>query len=76
MIVQLEAQLFWYGREYSPGDQIDLPEADAIRLLARGYAVSVDSPPVVETAALRTTPPKGKQNVRNTAARTKSGTGY
>lgn len=62
MLVTLETQLIWYGREYEPGEQIELPDADAQRFIARGMALPIVS--VIETAALHTTPPKGKQDGR------------
>jgi hypothetical protein len=67
MTVQLETQLIWYGREYLPGDQIELPEADARRFLERGMA-SLPAPEI-ETAAIQTHTPKGKRDGRNTATR-------
>lgn len=67
MIVTLETQLIWYGREYLPGEQIELPDNDARRFIASGQAQPVT--PQIETAALHTTPPKGKQDGRISSAR-------
>lgn len=71
MLVQLETQLIWYGRELSPGDTVDLPEAEARRFIERGMAIPVVEQPI-ETATI--TPPenaalRGKQNGRTPTAR-------
>lgn len=67
MIVTLETQLFWLGREYEPGQNIDLPDEDAKRFLARGMATAVETRPV-ETAALPTYD-RGRKHGRNTTGR-------
>lgn len=69
MLVTLETQLIWFGREYEPGQQIDLPDEDAKRFLERGMATQVvDTTPPVETAAI--TYDRGRKHGRNPTGRT------
>ena len=68
MRVQLNTTLIWYGTEYHSGDEIELPDELARKYIAAGSAEPI-SPPI-ETAALHTSPPKGRRDVRNTATRT------
>ena len=70
MKVRLETYLIWYGRECEPGDSIEMPDHEAKEYIKRGYAIAMPAErPPVETAALRTTSPKGKQDVRIQTAR-------
>jgi hypothetical protein len=69
MLVTLETQLIWYGREYAPGDQIELPDSDAQRFLERGMATLATPPVAVEVAALPTYDRGRKHNGRNTTRR-------
>jgi hypothetical protein len=66
MIVTLETQLIWLGREYEPGQQIDLPDEDAKRFLERGMASAVTPP--VEVAAI--TYDRGRKHGRIPSTRT------
>jgi hypothetical protein len=66
MIVQLETQLIWYGREYEPGEQIELPDIEAKRFIERGMALPIAAP--IEVAALPTYE-KGRQHGRNSTTR-------
>lgn len=69
MLVQLSTTLIWNGYAHHAGDQVDLPDALALRYIAAGSAEQV---PTIETAALQTTPPKGRNDGRNTTRRTQS----
>lgn len=69
MLVTLSTTLIWKGYSYHSGDQVDLPSDVAMRYIAAGSAEQV---PTVETAALQTTPPKGRNDGRNTTRRTQS----
>jgi hypothetical protein len=66
MTVRLSTSLQWHGLHHS-GDEIDLPAELAMRLIAAGSAELIETP--VETAALFTTPPQGKHNVRHEKSR-------
>jgi hypothetical protein len=66
MTVRLSTSLQWHGLHHS-GDEIDLPAELAMRLIAAGSAELIETP--IETAALQTTPPKGRRYERNTATR-------
>ena len=68
MKVLLNTTLIWYGRPYHSGEEIDLPDDLARKYIAAGSAEQVTPP--IETAALITTPLKGRTNVRNAATRT------
>ena len=46
MLIQLETQLIWYGREYEPGETVDLPDDDARRFIERGMALPVAEAPI------------------------------
>lgn len=61
MTVRLSTSLHWNGLHHS-GDEIDLPNELAMRLIAAGSAELIETP--VETAAVFTSPPQGKHNVR------------
>jgi len=72
MIVKLKTCLQWHGRVYNDGDEIDLPDNIASRYIATNQAdaIPAPTPPVIETAATRTQPPRGrKDNVRTQATR-------
>lgn len=70
MIVKLKTCLQWYGRLYNDGDEIDLPDNVASRYIATNQAEPIPQPsPVVETAALRTQPSRGRKDVRIQATR-------
>jgi hypothetical protein len=66
MKVILSTTLIWRGYSYHSGDEVDLPDDVALRYIAAGSAEQV---PAVETAALQTTPPKGKYDGRIKATR-------
>ncbi len=66
MRILLSTSLVWFGQEYHSGDEVDLPDDLARRYIAAGSAESITPP--IECAALQTTPPKGKRDVRNQAA--------
>ena len=68
MKVLLSTSLRWNGRWHHSGDEIELPDELARKYIAAGSAEP--TMPQVETAALHTTPPKGKRDVRIQAART------
>jgi len=68
MKVILSTTLPWAGYWYHSGDEVDLPDEIAARYIAAGSAEPIQPPPV-ETAALHTTPPRGKRDERNTATR-------
>ena len=63
MIVRLDTSLIWNGRLYENGDTIDLPDEVALKYIATRQAERI------ETAALHTTPVKGKKDVRIQATR-------
>ena len=67
MIVRMNTFLIWGGVEYMAGEEVDLPADVAAAYVRTGQAEQIKQP--IETAALRTTPPKGKQDVRIQAAR-------
>lgn len=67
MRIVLSTTLLWNGDEYHSGDEIELQDELARKYIAAGSAELVA--PQVETAALQTTPPKGRRNERNSAAR-------
>lgn len=69
MQVRMNTTLVWYGYEYHAGDVADLPDDVATRYIVTNQAEPI-SPPI-ETAALQTTPPKGRRDARiqNTRAR-------
>lgn len=73
MLVRLSTCLQWNGRMYYDGDQIDLPNDVAERYVATNQAERI--PPPIETAALRTLPAKGTQDVRVQTAGPATGTG-
>jgi hypothetical protein len=60
--------LIWCGQEHHSGDEAELPDDLARKYIAAGSAEHITPP--VETAALRTTPAKGKHDVRIQTART------
>lgn len=68
MLVRLNTTLCWAGYWSHSGDTVELPDDLARRYIAAGSAEPITPP--VETAALQTTPPKGRRNERNTATRT------
>jgi len=68
MRILLSTTLIWNGVEHHSGDEIDLPNDLAARYIAAGSAEPITPP--IETAALQTTPPKGRNDGRNTATRT------
>ena len=68
MLVRLSTSLLWAGTWNHSGDEVDLPNDLALRYIAAGSAEAIEQP--IETAALQTTPPKGRNDVRNTATRT------
>ena len=67
MTVELSTSLCWAGVWYHSGDKCELPDEIALRYIAAGSAEPIAPP--IETAALQTTPPKGRRNERITAAR-------
>lgn len=66
MKILLSTTLIWQGREFHSGDEIDLPDELARKYIRVGSAEQIQPP--IETAALQTTPPKGRRNERNTTA--------
>lgn len=68
MLVRLNTSLVWAGIGYQNEDEIDLPSDVANALIATRQAEPLTPP--IETAAVITQPPRGRANVRNTAART------
>jgi hypothetical protein len=73
MRVKLDTQLIYFGREYEPGDEVELPDLEARRFIERGLAVecAAISPPEQATE-----PIARKRDVRNTTARPKSRVGH
>jgi hypothetical protein len=73
MKVTLSTSLLWAGYWYHSGDEVDLPDELAHKYIRAGSAELITEPIAgpIETAALRTTPPKGKYDVRNPTARAK-----
>lgn len=70
MRVLLSTSLCWAGNWYHSGDEVLLPDDLALRYIAAGSAERCESnPPPVETAALQTTPPKGRRDERIPTAR-------
>lgn len=67
MLIRMNTTLIWYGKEYHSGDEIELPDDIAGRYIAAGSAEPIAPP--IETAALQTTPPKGRRHERNATAR-------
>jgi hypothetical protein len=67
MRVLLSTSLCWEGAWHHSGDEVDLPNELARKYIAAGSAEPIA--PAIETAAEITSPPKGKRNVRNAAAR-------
>jgi hypothetical protein len=68
MLVRLHTTLCWAGYWSHSGDEVDLPDDLALRYIAAGSAEPITPP--VETAALHTTPPKGRrEHGRTTATR-------
>ena len=66
MKVRLSTTLCWQGYWHHSGDEIDLPDELASKYIAAGSAEPLTQP--IETAAIITTPPKGKRDVRNATA--------
>lgn len=67
MTVRLSTTLIWNGQEFHSGDEIDLPEHAARDYVRAGSAEFITPP--IETAALRTNAPKGRNDVRTKTAR-------
>jgi hypothetical protein len=67
MLVRLSTSLCWGGVFSHSGDEIELPDDVARKFIAAGSAEPIAPP--IETAALQTTPPKGRRNERTTATR-------
>lgn len=70
MRIRLSTTLIWHGVEHHSGDEIELPDELARKYIAAGSAERIEQP--VETAAIITTPPKGRSDVRNTTARARA----
>jgi hypothetical protein len=66
MKVLLSTSLYWGGYWHHSGDEVDLPDELARKYIVAGSAEPIAQP--IETAALQTTPPKGRRNERITAA--------
>lgn len=69
MKVLLETQLIYFGREYEPGEEVDMPDDEARRFIARGYAVECAAVAPMETATL---PQSRPRHARNTTAGAKA----
>ena len=69
MIVRMTTFLMWGGMQYMAGEEVDLPAEIAAAYIRSNQAELIEQP--IETAALRTTPPKGKYDARTTATRTR-----
>lgn len=67
MNVRLSTTLLWAGYWHHSGDEVELPDDVARTYIAAGSAEQVTPP--IETAALQTTPPKGRRNERTTTTR-------
>jgi hypothetical protein len=67
MKVLLSTSLCWAGAWHHSGDEVELPNDLASRYIAAGSAQPITPP--IETAALQTTPPRGRRNERHTATR-------
>jgi hypothetical protein len=39
MKIRLDIQFIYFGREYGPGDEIEMPDNEARRFIERGYAI-------------------------------------
>lgn len=66
MKVVLNTSLCWNGMWNHSGDEIELPDELARKYIAAGSAEPIIPP--IETAALITSPPKGRRDVRNQTA--------
>ena len=62
MLVRLSTTLIWKGYAFHSGDEVELTDELARKYISAGSAEPVV--PLIETAALHTTPPKGKRDVR------------
>jgi hypothetical protein len=67
MIVRLSTSLLWAGSWHHSGDEVELPDDVAAIYIRAGSAEPIAPP--IETAALQTTPPRGRRNERITTAR-------
>ncbi len=70
MFVKLTTGCWWYGVLRNADDIVEMPDAVAQRFIATNQAERI--PPPIETAALRTQPPKGRQDGRNKTTRLES----
>lgn len=52
MLIELQTQLIWYGREVEPGERVEMPDDEAIRFIERGYAIPVAATIPIETATI------------------------
>lgn len=68
MTIRLSTSLLWNGVWHHSGDEIELPDELARKYIAAGSAEPIMPP--IETAALITSPPKGKRDGRNETAGT------
>lgn len=70
MKVRLLTTLQWAGYWSHSGDEVDLPDDLARRYIAAGSAEVIEqTAPPIETAALQTTPPRGRRDGRTQTAR-------
>lgn len=67
MLIQMQIQLFWFGREVEPGETVDIPEHEAKRFIDRGYAVPAAVTIPIETATISYS--RGRHDVRHKATR-------
>lgn len=71
MKIRLDTQFIYFGREYGPGDEIEMPDAEARRFIERGYAIECMA---VEPPEKAIEPIARKRNVRHTTAGAQSRT--
>jgi hypothetical protein len=69
MKIKLTTGMWWQGVIRYDGDVVEMPDDVAQRYIDTRQAEPLDEPQPVETAALRTTPARGKHDGRLTAAR-------
>lgn len=60
MRVKTRTDMAGAGGYIPAGSEIDMSDDEAARYIARGFAVAISAPPLIETAALRTTPAQGR----------------
>jgi hypothetical protein len=71
MRVKLDTQLIYFGREYEPGDEVELPDLEARRFIERGLALecAASAPPeaTIQPIARKRNGIHRNQNARTTA---------